>query len=944
MPLAPRPAPRSSIRALLLLGLCLLPACQSRPIESSASNTLSEVDTIGDSEPDRVFIKPKTEEEIRKAYTEYLNDAASDEETRLNALTRLAELEYSSGNSLVQGRSGAADEAADAEETRLYRQRLERSILLLTTSLQDFPDAPGNDSLFYQLAKAQDQFGDTDASIESLNVLVEKYPQSPYYVEAQFRIAENAFSRQEYSAAEYAYSEVILSPDNDIFYDKSLFKRGWARFKQRYYSDAIDDFIQAVLNQRFGDFEGLSAAEKEQFNEFFRAIALSFSYQNDTDRLAEYFKSRPDFRYAYHTYRMIGELYQKQERFSDAVDTYRQYIEHFPESDDIPYAYLKIIETWKMAGFEQQIYQAIEDFYVTFNPSSAYWVDQNENSKVNRVIRRALREYLVLMATFYHNRYQASASNIDLGNADRWYRRYLKFYESYARSDNIFFLYGELLAQTSRPVEALGFYEKAAFDNEMILHKEAVYAAIVLSDRLYGSTSSRQYLDKNLNYAIRFVRQYPDDARSHKIALRAAEQALRDQRYKTTIELADLAVAAGNKTDRTYIDGLRASAYFRLNEFETAEKLYQDLLRNASGDRKKQQEYRDNLALAIYRQGENAKKNADLARSIFHFERISTIAEKSSIAATGLYDAIALHMQAGQWTRAIASIERFQQLYPGHELRTDITKKLSVAYLNSDQGVKAAREFEKLADMDSDREIQAAALWKAAELYEQKNQVSSAIATYGKYAASYKKPYPRMLEAMHKLAQLHQQQGSIETSHEWHRKIIEADEKALNNVRTEQSRYIASLAYLTLARHEKSGFDRVQLELPLKTSLRKKKTAMQNAVKLFGKASLNKNYEITTEATYSIARIYKDFSQSLLASDRPDNLNQDELDQYEILLEDQAFPFEDKSIEFFEINLSRIKDGLYNDWIEKSHQELIELFPVRYARQPLQDDFIATMQ
>ena len=88
---------------------------------------------------------------------------------------------------------------------------------------------------------------------------------------------------------------------------------------------------------------------------------------------------------------------------------------------------------------------------------------------------------------------------------------------------------------------------------------------------------------------------------------------------------------------------------------------------------------------------------------------------------------------------------------------------------------------------------------------------------------------------------------------------------------------------------------------------------MQASVKLYGQASKYKIFEATTEATYAIALIYKDFSKALLQSDRPARLNAEELDQYEILLEDKAFPFEDKAIEFFEINLARIKDGFYND-------------------------------
>jgi len=115
---------------------------------------------------------------------------------------------------------------------------------------------------------------------------------------------------------------------------------------------------------------------------------------------------------------------------------------------------------------------------------------------------------------------------------------------------------------------------------------------------------------------------------------------------------------------------------------------------------------------------------------------------------------------------------------------------------------------------------------------------------------------------------------------------------------------------------------------------------MQSSVRYYGNASKYKIYEAATEATYSIALIYKDFSISLLESDRPTKLNAEELDQYEILLEDQAFPFEDKSIEFFEINLSRVKDGQYNKWIKLSHKELIGLFPTRYKRTPKVDDYV----
>ena len=793
----------------------------------------------------------------------------------------------------------------------------------------------------YQIAKAYDQRGDHQESIDALTQLVEKFPKSPFYVEVQFRLAEDAFSYQDYSTAEFAYTEVIIAKDNHIFYEKSLFKRGWARFKQQYYTDAVDDFLEAVLEHDFAEFEKLSTSEREQFDEYFRAVGLAFSYLGGSEPLHDYFKDQPDFIYTYHTYSMVAEIYLKQERYSDAVDTHQQFIKYYPESDNIPYSHLKIIEIWKNSGFTQKVYSAIEDFYVNYNPSSNYWKNQNENSRVNRAIRRSLKEYVVLMTGYYHNKYQKTKKNKDYEITERWYKRYLKDYDAYAQKDNIYFLYGELLAQKQRYQEALKYYELAAYDNEITIHKNAAYASIIVSDKLYTKdTKNNNILKKHITYALRYAQKYPTDSKTHQIILHAAELSFKAGDYKTTIELADSLTNTKQNKSNTYINSLKAESYFKLNEFAESESLYSNLLQSKSLTKKQRTEYTDKLALSIYKQGEEAKNKKDTPLAIKHYARISTVASTSAIAATGLYDAIALNMQHKQWTSAISEIKRFQRLYPRNKLQTDVSKKLSAAYLSSDQGVKAAAEFEKMSSMGSDIAIKSAALWQAAVLYEEKNKTDDAIRSYEEYAKKFKQPYPQYIESMQKLTELYTKKGSSWKTSHWRQKIIEADNKALNNVKTDRTRFVTSNANLGLARSEKARFDQLKLTLPLKKSLKKKTSAMKSSVKFYGNASKYKIYEATTEATYSIAQIYKDFSTALLQSDRPKNLNTEELDQYEILLEDKAFPFEDKAIEFFEINLSRIKDGNYNSWIKKSRSELIALFPVRYDRKPKVDDYI----
>jgi len=930
------------LKSILLVTLVLsLYSCKS----DDQPNSLADIDvSTAKTSDNKVFIKPKSEDEIREAYTNYLKNAGDDDNARLDALSRLAELEFSYSEKLLQRQETLSQQEKEKFDDRAYNARLDKTITLLSTSLKDFPKSKNNHSILYQLAKAYDQRGNHQESIDALTQLVDNYPKSPFYVEAQFRIAEDAFSYQDYSTAEFAYTEVIIAKDNEIFYEKSLFKRGWARFKQRYYTDAVDDFLEAVIKHEFDEFEKLDKSEREQFDEYFRAVGLAFSYLGGSGPLHEYFKDQPDFIYTYHTYSMVAEIYLKQQRYSDAVDTHKQFIKFYPKSDNIPYSHLKIIDIWKVSGFTNKVYGAIEGFYLQYNPSSRYWKNQNENSSINRAIRRSLKEYVVLMTGYYHNKYQKSLKNADYTLTDRWYKRYLKHYSAYAQQDNIYFLYAELLNQKRKYAEALKYYELAAFDNGLIVHKKSAYASIILSDKLLSQNKENKenkvYLKKQVSYALKYAQKYPSDKKTYKIILHAAELAYKSADYKSTIELSDILISYHPNKNNIYISSLKAESYFMLKEYAESEILFSQLLKNKNIKARQVNKFLDKVALSIYKQGEVARKNNDAPQAINHFSRISIIASSSKIAATGLYDAIALNMQHKQWKSAISDIKRFQKYYPNNKHRADVSKKLSVAYLSSNQGIKAAAEFEKISSMGGDIALKSAALWQAAALYEEKNKVNDAIRSYKEYVKKFKKPYPQLLEAMNKLVDLYVKKDSTNKANVWRKNIIKEDKRALNNVKTDRTKYIASNANLGIARSEMKRFNKIRLSLPLKKSLRKKKNAMQSSVRFFGDASKYKIYDAATEATYSIALIYKNFSISLLESDRPKSLNTEELDQYEILLEDQAFPFEDKSIEFFEINLSRVKEGQYNKWIKLSYKQLKEVFPTRYKRTPKVDAYI----
>jgi hypothetical protein len=119
---------------------------------------------------------------------------------------------------------------------------------------------------------------------------------------------------------------------------------------------------------------------------------------------------------------------------------------------------------------------------------------------------------------------------------------------------------------------------------------------------------------------------------------------------------------------------------------------------------------------------------------------------------------------------------------------------------------------------------------------------------------------------------------------------------------------------------------------------------MEEALAAYGKAADYGVGEVTTAANYEIAELYHALSKDLYASERPPELTGEELEQYGILLEEQAFPFEEEAIELHETNAARTVEGIYDQWVQKSLAALVELLPGRYAKSEIGESFVEAIR
>ncbi len=163
------------------------------------------------------------------------------------------------------------------------------------------------------------------------------------------------------------------------------------------------------------------------------------------------------------------------------------------------------------------------------------------------------------------------------------------------------------------------------------------------------------------------------------------------------------------------------------------------------------------------------------------------------------------------------------------------------------------------------------------------------------------------------------------------KEIFRADQTG-GSARTDRTRYLGAMAALALAEPSLDAYRKVALVEPLAKNLKLKKTKMEEVLKAYAVAADYGVAEVTTAATYHTAALYHDFGKAMLASQRPKKLSKAELEQYNVMLEEQAFPFEEKATELHEVNAKRTTSGIYDKWVKESFSALATLRPVRYGK------------
>jgi tetratricopeptide (TPR) repeat protein len=544
---------------------------------------------------------------------------------------------------------------------------------------------------------------------------------------------------------------------------------------------------------------------------------------------------------------------------------------------------------------------------------------------------------LAELAQHFHASAQKSRNTADYQEAVHWYRLYLESFPTDSEAAQTNFLLAELLFEDGRFASAALEYEKAAYAYPVHPRSaDAGYAALLSYAQQWKAPEAATPVlqQASVASALRFASAFPSDARVGAVLADATDTlyVLHDTDQAATVaqRVLDLQPPAGNAPRRVAWTVLAHTAFERAN-FNRAESFYAEVLKLTPENDPARRDLIEHQAASIYKQGEQARAVGQMREAVTHFARVGKVAPQSPIRATAQYDGAAALIALKDWDGAQHTLEDFRQRFPNHPLQGEVSVKLALVYVENGQWAGAAGEFERLAATNKDPLVTRDALWQAAEFYEKAGKRAAAVKTYERYLVQNPQPIEPALEARYRLARLAHEDGNIKRELALMKDIFQADQNA-GSARTDRTRYLGATAALELAEPVAEAFRKVALTEPLQKQLKLKKTKMEETLKAYGVAADYGVADVTTAVTYHIASVYLDFGKALMSSERPKKLKKLELEQYNVLLEEQAFPFEEKATEMHALNARRAASGIYDQWVKSSFDALRELQPVRYGK------------
>ncbi len=403
--------------------------------------------------------------------------------------------------------AGEAGEVFTEPEPQPHYEKTIAAYQQIALKYQEFPYA---DAAYYGLGYClKAQFEDEEAA-RTFYKLTQLYPDSKFVPEAYFRIGEYFFDQYEFDKAVKYYA---LVPDtNPDFYDKALYKMGWAFYNQGdigissvEYQKAVDAFTKliessgkkSVLTDEAMEFTAISLTEWSSDPNDETAIAKAIGHYGDE------FRGANERDYSPEVLHELGDVYlYKQDKLKAAATAYETVLEYYPDYNRAPELLDSLVECYLREEDYDKAHETRVRIVDGYGPGSSWYENQEDLDVRHKALQRwenALYEVAV-----YFNMQAERKSRTHPDEAKSLYQeainRYTQYLASFPTNEKAYhvnfylaesyFAAGDFAnAGDQYQKTALGYKDRDRYKiekwDEKFTQEQSLYNAIVSYDEIF---------------------------------------------------------------------------------------------------------------------------------------------------------------------------------------------------------------------------------------------------------------------------------------------------------------------------------------------------------------------------------------------------------------------------------------------------------------------------
>ncbi|CBL46603.1 Hypothetical protein HDN1F_30200 [gamma proteobacterium HdN1] len=853
----------------------------------------------------------------------------------------------------------------------------EKALAALDTMAERYPNSPLMDEVQFRRGEQYFVMGNNDKALAAYKQVLKAGPEGKYYENALYKYGWSLYRQGEYEAALTPFITLLdrYLPNAETVEQQMASDQQNAGDKQSTSDKQGTDAKDGSAKPQ----DASTRARRQMQDDTLRATALAFSNLEGPTSLGAWFKSKGERPYEFRIYETLAQLYVQQERYRDAADVYGAFVARHPMAATAPMLTSKKIDVYAKGGFPSLVLSEKEAFVERYGIFSPYW--KQATPETRKGYAEPLKQHLIELAQHYHAEAQQSdkarkkdqalapETQKQYQTAARWYREFLTTFPNDKRASLMTSLLGEVLYAAGDYPAAIEAFERVAYqtpsDAATDLNSEApnkaaadtasndrarkaAYLALLSYEGQLKALSPKAperkgWVLKEISSSLRFVKTWPKDEHAPELLENVLDSQLALNDMKGVQATANRIIKQDPAAPRPLYEKawmLLANAQYDEGSYKAAETSITEILGFASLTAAERNIYQERRATAIYKQAEMLEHEGMKAEAARQYQKVASVEPNSEVRIKADYDAANLLMETGDYEQAVRVLEEFQRKFPKHELAATVPAKLSVAYQKLGNIDGAAHALEQVATLNADNpELANQALTQAAEMQAKKGNRKEAIRLYSELEGNSKIPPAERIELQHKLATLAADEGDKKLRDQWSSKLI-ATWKAAGSQNTNRSRKLAAEASFQQAEPVYEHYIALQLKQPLANAIRQKKDAMNAVLNAYASTAEIGVLQYTTASTYRLGSAYQNFATSILKSERPPGMAEDALEEYELLLEEQAAPMQDKAIEILQANTQRVADGAWDKWIQKSYQALGDLQPGRYKKPEKGEEYV----